>query len=91
MFSPEPIEASKPVDEDMNMLLQDLGRTLKKARNLSNALRWRSSALGNGQYLHNDFFMLQKNLNSSNFPLFYRIKKIHLPALTKIQDTNKFR
>ena len=83
MLSPEPTETPTPVDEDMDKLMKDLSRTLKKAKSLSNALRWRSNALSNGGYLHNDFFMLQKNLNTSNFPLFYRIKTIHLPALTK--------
>ena len=74
-------------DEEIEKMVQDLVRTLKTAKNLSNALRWKVMTLTKGEYLHNDFFTLRQNLNASIFPCLYRIRKIHIPALIKIRQT----
>ena len=74
-------------DEEIEKMVQDLVQVLKKAKNLSNALRWKVMALTKGEYLHNDFFVLRQNLNSSIFPCLFRIRKIHIPALIKIRGT----
>jgi len=69
-------------------MVQELLRVLKKAKNLSNTLRWKVMSLTEGEYSHNDFFSLRQNINSSIFPCLFRIKRNHIPALKKMNKTD---
>ena len=77
------------LDDEIEKQAQELVRTLKKAKSLANALRWKVMTITEGEYLPNDFFVLRQNLNTCIYPCMYRIRKNHIPALMRLNEHNK--
>lgn len=70
-----------PECPDLDAMVKDLSRLLKKALTLSNKIRWRALGKSDGHYIHDDFFKLRKLISSALFPCIHRIKRVHIPAL----------
>ena len=66
---------------DLEKMVKDLSRLLKKALTLSNKIRWRALGKSDGHYIHDDFFRLRKLISSALYPCVHRIKRVHIPAL----------
>ena len=70
-----------PECPDLDAMVKDLSRLLKKALTLSNKIRWRALGKSDGHYIHDDFFKLRKLISSALYPCIHRIKRVHIPAL----------
>ena len=70
-----------PECPDLDAMVKDLSRLLKKALFLSNKIRWRALGKSDGHYIHDDFFKLRKLISSALYPCIHRIKRVHIPAL----------
>ena len=70
-----------PECPDLEKMVKDLSRLLKKALTLSNKIRWRALGKSDGHYIHDDFFRLRKLISSALYPCVHRIKRVHIPAL----------
>ena len=66
---------------DLDAMVKDLSRLMKRALTLSNKIRWRALGKSDGHYIHDDFFKLRKLISSALYPCIHRIKRVHIPAL----------